>query len=55
MGGVTKEQWPAYVRDIFRVCKPGTGWAQMMELNPYFECDDGSVPPDAPIWEVKDR
>jgi len=53
MGGVTKDQWSAYVKDIFRICKPDIGWVQMVETNPNFTCDDGSVPEDAAIWEYQ--
>jgi hypothetical protein len=52
MAGVTKNQWSAYVREIFRITKPGTGWAQIIEPSVYLECDDDSVPNDAAVWEV---
>jgi hypothetical protein len=52
MSGITKDQWPLFAKDIFRICKPGTGWAQLIEACAYLSCDDGSVPKDSPIWEV---
>ena len=33
MGGVTRNQWPAYIAEIFRTLKPGTGWAQCSETS----------------------
>jgi hypothetical protein len=53
MSGLTQEQWPLFVKDVFRVCKPGTGWAQLIEASAYLSCDDGTVPKDSPIWEVR--
>ena len=31
------------------MCKPGVGWAQIIELGPYFLFDDKLVPQDAPV------
>jgi len=53
MASMTDQQWPLYVQEIYRVLKPGTGWAQMFETSGFLYCDDGSVPEDATIWEVK--
>ena len=52
MAGVQKDQWSAYVREIFRITKPGTGCVQIIEGSVYHECDDDSVPKDAAVWEV---
>jgi hypothetical protein len=52
MAGVQKNQWSAYVREVFRITKPGTGWVQIIEPSVYLECDDDSVPEDAAVWEV---
>ena len=52
MAGVTKEKWPGYLEEVYRIVKPGTGWAQMIETSAFLVCDDDSVPEDAPIWEV---
>jgi len=53
MAGVTKEQWPGYLEEVYRIVKPGTGWAQMIETSAFLVCDDDSVPEDAPIWEFQ--
>jgi hypothetical protein len=44
MSGITREQWPEYVKDVFGMCKPGTGWAEFIEVSGFMECDDGTVP-----------
>jgi len=31
MAGVSEHQWSPYIREIFRILKPGTGWAQCAE------------------------
>ena len=41
--GVTKDQWPAYMKEVFRVVKPGNGWVQCGEFH-LIECDDGNIP-----------
>jgi len=53
MAGVQKDQWSAYVREIFRITKPGTGCVQIIEGSVYHECDDDSVPKDAAVWEYQ--
>ena len=45
MGGVTKAQWPAYIKEIFRILKPGTGWAQCSETS--LPTWDGGIPEDS--------
>lgn len=52
LSAMTRTQWPALAKEVFRICKPGTGWAQLIEASAYLSCDDGSVPDDAPLWEV---
>jgi len=52
MSAMTKPQWSAFAKDVYRICKPGTGWAQLIEASAYLFCDDGTVPDDAPLWEV---
>jgi len=47
-----KNQWPAYLQEIYRILKPGNGWAQCGEMDPMVRCDDGSVPADAALWKV---
>jgi hypothetical protein len=38
--------------EIFRICKPGTGWAQIIETSAYLYCDDDSTPKDSKLWDV---
>lgn len=52
MGGITRAQWTTYIDEIYRVLKPGQGWAQVGEFAGCPSCTDGSVPEDAPIWDV---
>ena len=52
MSGITKDQWPLFAKDIFRICKLGVGWAQLIEACAFLSCDDDSVPKDSPIWKV---
>lgn len=53
MAGVTRSQWPPYMKEIYRILKPGNGWVQCGEFDPRLHCDDGSVPKDAAIWKVE--
>ena len=52
LSAMTRSQWSEFAKEVFRICKPGTGWAQLIEASAYLLCDDGSVPADAPLWEV---
>jgi hypothetical protein len=52
MASMTAEQWPDYMKEVYRVLKPGSGWTQCGEFCPFFSCDDGSVPDNADIWIV---
>lgn len=52
MASMTRDQWPNYMKEVYRILKPGTGWIQCGEFNPFFQCDDGSVPDTADIWTV---
>lgn len=49
MSGLTMDQWPLYLKEVYRILKPGTGWAQLAEIRGWPICDDNSVPDDAPI------
>ena len=51
MAGVTTEQWPVYMKEVYRILKPGNGWVQCSEPS-LLECDDGSVPEDSALWKV---
>ena len=50
-GGLKAEQWDPYVKNVFRILKPGTGWAQFAETN-MVSWDDDSVPPDSDYAKV---
>lgn len=41
-GGLNAARWPSYVRDIYRVIKPG-GWCQMVELYLNAQSDNGTL------------
>jgi SAM-dependent methyltransferase len=58
-GGIREKQWAPYVQEILRILKPGSGYAQFIELGyPFAFCTDGSLPADArlnkaqPSWTV---
>lgn len=40
--GVTRDQWPLYIQETFRILQPGIGWAQFCEMTPY-DREEGSV------------
>lgn len=52
MASQTKTQWPGYMKEAYRILKPGTGWIQCSEFEPFYRCDDGSVPEDAALYTV---
>jgi hypothetical protein len=52
MASQTKTQWPGYMKEAYRILKPGTGWIQCAEFEPFYRCDDGSVPEDAALYTV---
>jgi hypothetical protein len=40
-GGIKKHEWSSYISNVFRLLKPGNGWAQFVEINgQWFEKDD---------------
>jgi predicted methyltransferase len=43
-GGIHANRWRSYVRDIFRVLKPG-GWCQMVEIYFNAQSDNGTLTP----------
>ena len=51
MASQTKEQWPGYMKEVYRVLKHD-GWIQCVEFQPFYKCDDGTVPEDAALWKV---
>ena len=52
MMSLKKIQWIHYMKEAYRVLKPGVGWIQCCEFNPALKCDDDSVPPTAVTWKV---
>jgi hypothetical protein len=49
--GIKEDEWPKFVREIFRVLKPGNGWAQCTESGmPHFEGD--VIPEDSVLPKV---
>lgn len=44
-GGIHANRWRSYLRDIFRVLKPG-GWCQMVEIYFNAQSDNGTLTPD---------
>jgi hypothetical protein len=50
--GVALDKFPQYLKEIKRICKPGTGHVQIGEgLSGIYDEGD-STPKDAPIWKV---
>lgn len=45
------EQWPMYMKEVYRILKPGNGWVQCIEST-LLQCDDGSVPDSSAYWKV---
>lgn len=39
-------KWAEYLREIYRLLKPG-GWVQLVELDPWPGCDDGTLKMDS--------
>jgi hypothetical protein len=52
--GLKKSQWPEFMREVFRILKPGTGWAVFGAFNSPTS-DDGSVPEDSLYRQVEFR
>ena len=51
-GSILKHQWPTFMKEIYRIVKPGIGWVQCVEVVPQFRCDDGSYPDDGILYKV---
>jgi hypothetical protein len=51
-GTMTRRQWPNFMKEVYRILKPGVGWVQYDDFNPLYRCDDNSVPVTAAIWKV---
>jgi len=51
--GVTESKWPIFMREVYRILKPGTGWAQCLEFGyPYCLSENDKLPKDAPLSKV---
>jgi hypothetical protein len=50
--GVPPDKFPWYLKEIKRICKPGTGHVQIGEGLSGIYDDGESTPKDAPIWKV---
>jgi hypothetical protein len=49
-GGITKDQWPDYLKEILRILIPGTGWAQFFEFDfPFGISKSRVLPKDAAL------
>ncbi|KAJ4270072.1 hypothetical protein NW762_001745 [Fusarium torreyae] len=54
-GGIHANRWRSYIRDIFRVLKPG-GWCQMVEVYFNAQSDNGTLTRGkSPISPNKER
>lgn len=53
-GGVHASRWPSYVRDIYRVTKPG-GWCQIVELYLNAQSDNGRLTYDHALSKWSSR
>jgi ubiquinone/menaquinone biosynthesis C-methylase UbiE len=43
MAGIPETAWPSYVKEVFRVLKPGSGVAIFTEMNPITKSDSYDV------------
>lgn len=50
--GVKRREWLAYMKEVYRVLKPGIGWAQCTEFRGHGLHAEGNVPPDSALREV---
>jgi hypothetical protein len=52
-GGVKEVNFPGFMREVFRILKPGTGLAQCIEPgSPDCLSENNSLPPDAALSKV---
>jgi hypothetical protein len=53
MAGVLKDQWIPYLKEVFRVLKPGIGWVQCTEFAGHrFISESGTIPDNCALREV---
>ena len=50
--GIPAQSWPPYIAEVYRVLKPGSGWATFLEIGTGFKSDDGSLSEDSAINRV---
>jgi len=50
--GIREDEWPKYVADVFRILKPGNGWAQFAEAE-LLEGDDRCIPESGALAKFK--
>lgn len=48
--GIKKDRWRGYVRDIFRLLRPG-GWAELSEWSYYIQSDNGSINEQSMVYQ----
>jgi hypothetical protein len=46
------DQWDGYIHDVFRILKPGNGWAQFGEIRGIPIWDDDNVPQNSLLARV---
>jgi len=51
--GIPAHSWAPFIAEVYRVLKPGSGWAMFLEVGSGFKSDDGSLPEDAAIVKVR--
>jgi hypothetical protein len=52
--GVAEPYWPGFLMEVFRILKPGTGWAQCIEFGyPYCHSENNTLAADAPLSKVQ--
>jgi hypothetical protein len=55
-GGIREHQWAPYIQEVLRILKPGSGYAQFIEIYyPLCFCEDGTLSPEAPLNKVTPR
>lgn len=51
--GIPVNSWAPFIAEVYRVLKPGSGWAMFLEVGSGFNSDDGSLPEDAALVKVR--
>lgn len=50
LGSLTEDEWTTVYSEAYKYLNPG-GWIEHIDCGEGFNCDDGSVPPHAAIWQ----